>query len=60
MESLAVRRIVPQLLIRQGILSLSASSNFHTTASDYQIRKMSRLRVVDNSEIGKQVLKRTG
>uniref|UniRef100_U5EWW9 Large ribosomal subunit protein uL14m n=1 Tax=Corethrella appendiculata TaxID=1370023 RepID=U5EWW9_9DIPT len=29
------------------------ANNFHTTASCYEIRKLARLRVVDNSEIGK-------
>lgn len=35
---------------------INASTSIHTTASNLEIRKLARLRVVDNSEIGKRAM----
>lgn len=42
--------------VRRSIGPIVSCHNFHTTVPTMEIRKLARLRVVDNSEIGKQAM----
>ncbi|CAH1098671.1 unnamed protein product [Psylliodes chrysocephalus] len=44
------------LLIRSALKTKTISRNFHVSNQRYEIQKLTRLRVVDNSEIGKQAM----
>lgn len=48
-------RLISKLPLTATIQA-AKSSGFHTTAACNEIRKMARLRVVDNSEIGKKAM----
>lgn len=43
-------------VLRKSIGAFTSCHNFHTTVPTMEIRKLARLRVVDNSEIGKQAM----
>ncbi|XP_028133673.1 39S ribosomal protein L14, mitochondrial [Diabrotica virgifera virgifera] len=44
------------LILKNTIKPRIVSCNFHVTSQNNEIQKMTRLRVVDNSEIGKQAM----
>uniref|UniRef100_A0A336MFP7 Large ribosomal subunit protein uL14m n=1 Tax=Culicoides sonorensis TaxID=179676 RepID=A0A336MFP7_CULSO len=56
MESLMLIRKIPFQASVKNICALASCHNFHTTSQNMEIRKLARLRVVDNSEIGKQAM----
>lgn len=43
-------------LLRRSFVAITCNNYFHTTSQNMEIRKLARLRVVDNSEIGKQAM----
>ena len=43
-------------IIRQNCIQLQHINDFHTTLACNEIRKLARLRVVDNSDIGKRAM----